>query len=124
MEVKLLELKVSELLEKHTEKQKTDPHGWWDCPEFPPEPDEIRKAIEEGNLKSECNDIDWHPKGREWHIGLIAYLAKHNQTELIEMKRPWPRLEINDGGHRLLAAWYLKKRTILAYEGQVPASKS
>lgn len=124
MEIKLLELKVSELFAKHTEKQKVDSHPWWDCPDFPPKPEEIQKAIEEGNLKSECNDNDPHLGDRAWHIGRIAYLVKCGRIDLIEMKQPWSELEIYDGGHRLLATWCLGKPAILAYEGQHLASKS
>lgn len=123
MEVKLLNLDVPELFEKHRERQPNDCHPWWDCEPFPPEPEEIRNAIEHGNLHAECNDLNQRLEDREWHIGRIAYLMKHNISDPIEMKRPWSRMEIQNGAHRLLAAHYLDKKTILAFEGAVEASQ-
>ncbi len=84
---------------------------------MPPRPEEIQKAVDEGRIRTECNDGNQHLGDREWHIGRIAYFVKNwRDDDPIRMKRPMSNMDIYDGAHRLLAARHLRKVSIQAYE--------
>jgi hypothetical protein len=113
-----VELPVSEIGAVYRRRQETvDPCPWWDCEDMPPRPEEIQNAVNEGRIRTECNDDNQHLGDREWHIERIAYFVKNwRDDDPIRMKKPMSNMDIDDGAHRLLAAQHLKKATIQAYE--------
>ena len=84
---------------------------------MPPQPEEIQKAVDEGRVQLEPNDLNQHLGDRAWHIERIAGLVRNWRDEdAIRMKNPMSNMDIDDGAHRLIAARHLKKDTIQAYE--------
>jgi hypothetical protein len=115
-------LPVSEVWAVYHRRQQDDNCRWWCCEDMPPRPEEIQKALNEGRLQSERNDLNQHFGEREWHIERIAYLVKnwHDEGYPVCMKKPISKMDIYNGAHRLLAARHLKKDTIQAYEKVAP----
>lgn len=116
--LEMVELNVQQLWASFCKKQRSpclEPNPWWGCEAMPPTHDEIKLAISEGRIQCARNDDDQHPGDRGWHIERVAYLAKFwNDYDPIRMKSGG--MEIDDGAHRLTAAFYLQKKRILAYE--------
>lgn len=117
--LEMVELNVQQLWASFSEKQRSpclEPNPWWCCGTMPPTHDEIEQAISQGRIQCARNDDDQHLGDRGWHIERVAHLAKSwNDYDPIRM-RSVTGMEIDDGAHRLMAAWYLQKERILAYE--------
>ena len=122
--LKVVELDAQELWKSFCEKQRSpcrEPNPWWCCGTMPTHC-EIKQAISQGKLQCARNDDDQHLGDRGWHIERVAYLAKSwNDRDPIRMKSV-KDMEIDDGAHRLMAAFYLQKKRILAYEKPRPPS--
>ena len=116
----IVSLPVSKVWEKYFHRQKyEDKCPWWGCNDMPPRPEEIQKAVDGGDeqIQSQRNDDNPHLGEREWHIKRIAYFVKNwRDDDPIRMKKPMSNMDIDDGAHRLIAARYLRKDTIQAYE--------
>ena len=88
---------------------------------MPPTENEIQEAIDEKRVQTERNDCNPHLGDRKWHVERIAYFVKNwRDDDPIRMKKPMEDMDIDDGAHRLLAARYLGKKTIQAYEKGSP----
>lgn len=94
---------------------------WVKC-ETPITREEITKAIDNNELQSPSESVDmymewWDTSPRETHIKRIAWLVKHFDPKYyISIDFGIPGLcdfTIEDGNHRLLAAYYLNLPYIL-----------
>ena|ERR1035437_5163619 len=87
----------------------------WELLETPVTREEVTQAISEGRFRAEPVETwSYHkpPATRQEHIERVAFLATHEQKEPIEIDVGVPSLGcsvswiIEDGNHRLAAAFY------------------
>lgn len=96
-------LPIWEALCRHMADPKEEGHPWWDCPNFPPELDDVQKVAASlpENFKIVSNDGNPHLNDRDYHVRQIA--ALYNWWEdghPIEVKDG----KVMNGGHRIIAA--------------------